>query len=162
MLVAGVAPVGTPATPGTIVVAAASDDDLDADRPYLAAVERSLRDADFTTIPDAAHSRYIAQVSVRREGKGVVTSRVATGEPLAGFGAAGPAINMPLGSNKTQLRTLVVTTLTVRLVLRSSSAILWSGSAVTAQAGEAPVARKLAEATLAGYPSRSGETVSVP
>jgi hypothetical protein len=80
----------------------------------------------------------------------------------------GAGLRVTLPSSKSQLRTLVMTELTIELVSRAEGRVVWRGSALTAQAdgtpGDAPraVAAKLAGAVIRGFPEVREGAVSVP
>lgn len=152
------------APPGTVIVRLAGNDtdDLTDNAPFADAVRQALGDANFTPMPEPGHSRYIADVSVARAVQGIVTARARKDPASAGIGSFGPAVRVPLGSKKTVLRNLVVTTLTVRIVMRDDGRPVWSGSAVTAQAEGMAVAGKLARAVVSAWPRTLSTPVSVP
>ena len=152
-----------PPIAGTVAVAlGAKDADPDTDQRFADAVGQALGADNFTSLPTPGHSRYVAQVSVVRQARGLVTTRVAKEPASAGIGSWGPAIRVPLGSHKTQLRDLVETRLDVRLVERAGGRQVWHGSAVTVGPDGAPVAGKLARAAVASYPQTVATPVSVP
>ena len=62
-----------PPASGTVAVALAGGPDRSAaDQPFVDAVGQALGDANFTLLAD--HSRYVAEVSVERIGKGLCSA----------------------------------------------------------------------------------------
>lgn len=150
--------------PGTVSVALseAAAGGADAEQPYADAVGQALGEANFTVMPGPDHSRYLARVAVSHEGRGVVTTKGQKGRPAALIGAGGPAVVLPFGAAKLQLRDLVATTLTITLVSRVDRRQVWSGSAVTVQVDGAAVPVRLARAVVATFPQTLASPVSVP
>ena len=158
-------------TPGTVTVEPLAEDAGPAEvrAVFAEAVERALIDANFIALPGAGgQARYIARIAVSRRAQGEVTAdgREAGAATRVGNWGAGMTVTLP--SAKSQLRTLVVTELTIELVSRAEGRVVWRGSALTAQAdgtpGDAPgaVAAKLAGAVMRGFPEVREGAVSVP
>ena len=153
------------ALPGTVTVVMANPDATDSggDRSFADAVGQALGEASFTLMPQTGHSRYIAEVSVAHEGKGVVATKAPTDKASAAIGSWGPAVSVPLGSKKTQLHDLVMTSLTVRLVEVAGRRPVWTGSAVTVRPDGSPgTPLRLARAVVSAYPHALTAPVSVP
>lgn len=165
---ADAAPASAPPGTVTVVLAAGEARPMPSDRPFADAVGQALGEANFTLMPQPGHSRYVAEVSVGREARGLVTARAPTDRAQAGIGSWGPSIRVPLSSKKMQLRNLVSTTLTVRILTLADHHPVWTGSAVTVQPEEPQgdasptVALKLARAVVAAYPHPLATPVSVP
>lgn len=160
------ASVASPAGPvvGTVAVtlADANPGNVNIDRPYTDAVGRALGEVNFTIMPGAEHSRYLAQVAVLREHRGVVTTKGTRGRTGALVGPSGPGVVVPFGSGGKQLRDLIATTLTVRLFSRSDRRLVWSGSAVTVRIDGAAMPGQLARAAVATFPQTLAAPVPVP
>ena len=132
-------------------------------------VGEALGTRGFTMLNDAGHSAYIAQVTLRRSDVGTGTAKIAKGKASAApglFGAAGGGITVPLGGGKTREVTLTRYQLDLRIVRRSTAAVVWRGSAITVRPADGPgtdraVAAALGEAVLRSYPSEPREVVSV-
>jgi hypothetical protein len=157
-------------TPGTVTVAPLNADQGPAEtrRAIAEQVERALLDADFTTLPPGGRGRYTARVSVTRTPRGTVASaaRESGADALIGNWGAGLSVTMP--SNKTRLRGLIVTELTIELIRRGETAPAWTGRAATAQAegsaadSPAQLGAKLARAALRRFPAQDAGAISVP
>ena len=157
------APVSAAAPTGTVVVtlAGAQGDGAAADQPFADAVGQALGEANFTVMPGADHSRYIAQVSVMREPRGQVAVKAPRGKSGASL-VGGPALVVPLGSGGTRMRDLTTTRLTIRLIARDERRPVWSATAVTVAIDAAATPIKLARAAVATYPQILSQPVSVP
>jgi hypothetical protein len=160
---------GSEIRPGTITVVASGNQNAVAGVAtiYADAVEHALLRTPFVVLPNPSHSRYIATVEVSQIRRGVVMSgaRPATLPKLA-YGTGGLALGLP--SNKTQLRGLIETRLTVSVSLRSDNHVAWIGEAITVRAqgikgGDIiAVATTLSDALLAQFPRKLYEPLSVP
>lgn len=122
----------------------------------------------FTMLNDAGHSAYIAEVTLRQTEVGTGTAKIAKGKAFAApglFGAAGGGVTVPLGGGKTREVTLTRFQLDLRIVRRSTTAVVWRGSAITVRPAEPgtgrAVAAALGEAMLRSYPYEPREVVSV-
>ena len=143
---------------GTISVApAAGEAGAEPAGPEVAdGVGEALGAHGFTMLNDAGHSAYIAQVTLKRSDVGTGTAKVPTGKASAApglFGAAGGGITVPLGGGKTREVTLTRFQLDLRIVRRSTDAVVWRGSAITVRPADGPgssraVAAALGEAVL--------------
>lgn len=155
-------------TPGTITVEVIDGSTAPEDQVFAEAVANALADADFTPLPTAGRGRYIARITVMRTARGVVSANAPKQGVSTGVGNWGAAIGVALPSDKSQLRSLIVTQLEVRIVRRDGNAAAWSGRALTVQAqgsrGDAvPVlATKLARAVIGHFPEQSNEPAAVP
>ncbi len=160
LLAAAAAPV-----PGTVAVVVRDSDSVPAAARYVEAATAALARADFTPLPDGAHSRYIAELAVSATDSGVVTSRGAEAAPPVYHGG-GFSVGLP--SRKEQLRALVVTKLRVTVSLRADSRVVWTAEASTARAagtaGGSPeaVAGALCDALLRWFPHPLPGPLSVP
>ena len=159
VLLAATAPAAAPG-PGTVEVLLVHP--AAGDGAFADAVADALSDIQFTPMPLHDHGRYIAEVSVARESRGVVLSRVPAEHPSAQVGNWGGAVSVPIGTHKTRLQDLSVVTLTVRLTTRAEHRLVWSGAALTADVGRPGTASRLAHAALASFPVTSGTTATVP
>jgi hypothetical protein len=158
-----------PMRPGTVTVELSPvDGDGDAQRPLTDAVQAALANADFTVLPSADHSRYIARVAVARDARGSVTAKTIPGKATGSLGGWGAQGNVTLPSSKRELHDLVMTELTVTLVTRADGKAVWSGRAATAQVDgtrqgdPAAVFGKLATAVLSRFPLAADRLISVP
>lgn len=157
-------------TPGTVTVEAVADADTPAAvrQVFADAVEQALLDARFIALPAQARGRYIARISLTRAERGAVASNGRERGASGGLGNWGGAVSVALPSDKRQLRGLIVTTLTVELVSRADDKVVWTGSALTAQAAgtradvPATLADKLAPAIIRAFPQTLAEPLSVP
>ncbi|HEV7289277.1 hypothetical protein [Sphingomonas sp.] len=157
-------------TPGTVTVEAVKDEATPAAvrQTFADAVEQALLDARFTALPAQARGRYIARISLTRAARGAVASNGREQGAAGGLGNWGGAVSVTLPSDKRQLRGLIVTTLTVELVSRADEKVVWSGSALTAQAegtrNDTPtaLAAKLAPAIIRAFPQTLAEPLSIP
>lgn len=129
---------------------------------FADAVRRALGDADFLALPGAGHGRYIAQISVTQQNRGLATTDPAEAPSRASAGDWAVRFHATLPSHKTDLDSLVVTELTVRIVERNGMKTLWTGSALTAGAASADVADKLAETVIRRYPTPTPSPIPVP
>lgn len=129
---------------------------------FTDAVRRALRDADFLALPGSGHGRYIAQISVTRQTRGLATTDPAEAPSHASAGDWALRFHATLPSHKTDLDSLVITKLTVRIIERNGMKTLWTGSALTAGAASADVADKLAEAVIRRYPTPTPNPIPVP
>ncbi|HEU4960261.1 MAG TPA: hypothetical protein VFT56_07615 [Sphingomonas sp.] len=154
--------------PGTVTVALADGRAVPPDigRVFADAVERALLDADFTALPAPSQSRYVAEVTVTQDARGLVAAE--DGGSSASPEVSGGRLRLPLPSNKSQLQGLVVTKLTVRILLRATGQAVWSGSAVTAavqgaaDAAPAAIAAKLANVLIRRFPAKLDGPITVP
>lgn len=158
-------------TPGTVMVEPLPEEAGPAAvrEVFAEAVERALIDANFIALPGAGgQARYIARIAVSRSAQGEVAADGQEAGAATQVGNWGAGMTVTLPSAKSQLRTLVVTELTIELVSRAEDRVVWRGSALTAQAdgtpGDAPgaVAAKLAGAVMRGFPEVREGAVSVP
>lgn len=151
--------------PGTVAVVLRDGASVPAAARYVEAAKAALARADFTPLPDAGHSRYVAELEVRTSENGVVASRGAEAAPPT-YRGGGFSVGLP--SRKQQLRALVVTRLRVTLMLRAGSNAVWTGEASTARpAGTATgtpeaVATALCDALLRWFPHPLEGPLSVP
>ena len=157
-------------TPGTVTVEAAAGDETPAAvrQVFAEAVEQALLDARFTALPAQARGRYVARISLTRAERGAVASNGRERGAAGGLGNWGGAVSVALPSDKRQLRGLIVTTLKVELVSRADETVMWTGSALTAQAEgtrndtPAALAAKLAPAVIRAFPQTLAEPLSIP
>jgi hypothetical protein len=160
LLAAASAPV-----PGTVAVVVRDRDSVPAAARYVEAATAALARADFTPLPDAGHSRYVAELAVSATENGVVASRGAEVAPPVYHGG-GFSVGLP--SRKEQLHALVVTKLRVTVSLRADSQVVWTAEASTARAaGTATgspeaVATALCDAVLRWFPHPLPGPLSVP
>lgn len=138
---------------------------------FVDAVQRALAGRGFTLLGDAGlgdagHGRYLAEVTVDRAARGVVSAgRSGGGAPQMSLNG-GVSLGLPAGGDR--LSDLVVTQLTIAIRERDSTRIVWSGSAVTARVSNTPagnvalVAQTLATAVMAQFPARTAGAVSIP
>lgn len=136
-------------------------------QPYLAAVAREMQRVGYAERTGVADVTAEVRVSTERyepERRSPVSVGVggSTGSYGSGVGL-GVGINLG-GGPKAQ----VETTLSVRIVRRSDSLVIWEGRASQAAKAGSPAAQpgiaasKLAEALFQGFPGKSGETIRVP
>ncbi len=169
LLASGLQDAPTP-SPGTVTVEAAAGDETPAAvrQVFADAVEQALLDARFTALPAQARGRYIARIGITRAERGAVASNGRERGASGGLGNWGGAVSVTLPSDKRQLRGLIVTTLKVELVSRADDKVVWSGSALTAQAEgtradvPATLASKLAPAIIRAFPQTLAEPLSIP
>ena len=155
MVLAGAQGAAVP-TPGTVDVALV--DPRVGDQAYADAVRQALSDLAFTPMPTPDHGRYIADVSVTRQPRGVVLSRVPNERAMPYVGG----VVVPLGTHKLRLQDLTMVTLTIRLIARADHHVVWSGSAVTADVNASDTAARLSHAALSSFPTTLTVTASVP
>jgi len=129
---------------------------------FTDAVRKALGDADFLALPGSGHGRYIAQISVTQQNRGLATTDPAEAPSQASAGDWAVRFQATLPSHKTDLDSLVVTELTVRIIERNGMKTLWTGSALTAGAASTDVADKLAEAVIRRYPTPTPSPIPVP
>lgn len=129
---------------------------------FADAVRKALLDAGFIALPGSGHGRYIARISVTQQTRGLATTDPAEAPSHAAAGNSGMQFKVELPSHKTDLDSLVVTELTVRIIERNGMKTLWTGSALTAGAASADVADKLAEAVIRRYPTPTPSPIPVP
>jgi hypothetical protein len=158
-------------TPGTVTVEPMPENAGPAEvrTAFAEAVERALIDANFIALPGAVgQARYIARIAVSRRAQGEVASDAPVTGTATRVGNWGAGMTVTLPSAKSQLRTLVVTELTIELVSRAEDRVVWRGSALTAQVdgtpGDAPVAvvTTLVGAVMRGFPEVQEGAISVP
>jgi hypothetical protein len=154
--------------PVAVVAAPGMDDSSLENRVWLTAVEQALAGAGFPT-GTANPAQVKAEVRVEwrswkpeRERGGV---SVGVGGSTGGYGSGvGLGIGINLGGGPAEL---TETTLSVTLRDELTGQSLWEGRAVqtvkaSSKAADADVAAdKLAKALFAGFPGRSGDTISV-
>ena len=136
--------------------------------PYLAAVAREMQRAGYRERLD--NSDVIAEVTVNaRKAEAAQRSPVSVGVG-GSAGSYGSGVGLGLGLDISALgnKDRVETTLSVRLLRRADSLVIWEGSAVQSAGARSPAAQpgiaasKLAAALFADFPGDSGETVTVP
>lgn len=142
-----------------------------ADRATTEAVESALTDAGFVVIPSADNARHVATVTVTRYGKGAALAKGASSSPAipmpGGVNGMGAGVSLSLGG-KTNVGTMVETTMALSIARRGETTPVWEGRAVTygvtGTRGDDPaeVARKLASALTRNFAAPSGLLVSVP
>jgi hypothetical protein len=117
-------------------------------------------------LQDAGHGRYVADVTIDREARGVVSAgRSRGGAPQMSLNG-GVSLGLPAGGDR--LNDLIVTQLTITIRQRSEMHEVWSGSAVTARVANTPtgnvtlVAQTLATAVMTQFPVRTAGAVSIP
>ena len=140
-------------------------------RTYAAAVSRELVRLGFADSREA-NSPWIAEVGFSRGSR----EQMSRGSPVSiGVGGGtygrnvgiGVGTSFPLGESN-RSRTIVLTRLSVRLLNRADGKAVWEGRAETSAPASAPSAKpglaaeKLASALFAGFPGRSGETITIP
>jgi hypothetical protein len=156
--------------PGTITVEQGEGRPSDerTDQAFADAVQHAMLRTNFVPLPAPSHSRYIATVYVSRHDRGMVPSGVKGSGPAAGIGNWGAGVRLGLPTKKHLLRNLVLTTLEITVMLRSTKDVVWSGNAMTVQVdgtrngASEVVAEKLAEALIAQFPNRLESPISVP
>ena len=145
------------------------------DPSYAAAVASQLDRLGHRTILIAAgQADYRVDVRVERSERAapLANSPVSVGVG-AGTGSYGSGLGVGVGINLASLlgggnRDVLATRLLVRITRRGEAQALWEGRAETfartgtPAAGAGLNAQKLAEALFAGFPGRSGETITVP
>jgi hypothetical protein len=135
--------------------------------PYLAAVAREMQRVGYAEKTGGSDVTAEVRVSTERfepERRSPVSVGVggSTGSYGSGVGL-GVGINLG-GGPKAQ----VETTLSVRILRRSDSLVIWEGRASQAAKVGSPAAQpgiaasKLAEALFQGFPGVSGETIRIP
>ncbi len=153
---------------GTIVIGTVGGEQLTkpARAIYVDAVEQALAGRGFTLLPDAGHGRYVADVTIDRAARGVVSGgRAGGGAPQMSLNGG---VSVGLGAGGERLDDLVVTRLTIEIRPRGEARVIWSGSAVTARVSNTPsgnvplVARTLATAVMTQFPARTTGPVSIP
>ena len=136
--------------------------------PYLAAVAREMQRAGYSERLD--NSDVIAEVTVdARKVEAARRSPVSVGVG-GSTGSYGSGVGLGLGLDISALgnKDRVETTLSVRLLRRADSLVIWEGRAVQSAGAKSPAAQpgiaaaKLAAALFADFPGKSGETVTVP
>jgi hypothetical protein len=135
--------------------------------PYLAAVSREMQRVGYNE--DMTDSDVIAEVKVdvvKREANGRSPVSVGVGGSTGSYGSGvgvGVGFNLGAASNAR-----VETTLSVRLLRRSDSLVIWEGRASQSAGVKSPAAQpgiaasKLASALFQDFPGESGTTISVP
>jgi hypothetical protein len=149
---------------GTITVEPADErpDQVRVDLSFADAVRKALLDANFLALPGSGHGRFIARISVVQRTRGLATTDPAEAPSHASAGDWAVRFHATLPSHKTDLDTLLVTQLTIRIVERDGMKTIWSGSALTAGAASIDVADKLAEAVIRRYPTPTPSPIPVP
>ena len=136
--------------------------------PYLAAVAREMQRVGYSERLD--NSDVIAEVTVNaRKVEAAQRSPVSVGVG-GSTGSYGSGVGLGLGLDISALgnKDRVETTLSVRLLRRADSLVIWEGRAVQSAGANSPAAQpgiaasKLAAALFADFPGKSGETVTVP
>lgn len=148
-----------PSSRGTITV---EPSDSRVPPAFTDAVRTALGDVGFLALPGSGHGRYIARISVAQQTRGLTTTDPAEAPSHAAAGDSGMQFKVELPSHKTDLDSLVVTELTVRIVERNGMKTIWTGSALTAGAASASVADKLAQAVIRRYPAPTPSPIPVP
>lgn len=149
---------------GTISVVAASDE-----VPAVSdAVGEALGAHGFTLLRGVGHSASIAQVTFRRTVVGEAQARIAPGRAAVtpGVFGGGGGVTLPLGGTKTRTVALTRSELELRIVRRSTQAVVWQGTAITVRPDDGDetngtTAAALAEGVLRSYPYEPRGIVSV-
>lgn len=121
----------------------------------------------------AGQADYLVDVRVERSARAAPQTNGPVSVGLgAGTGSYGSGLGVGVGINLAGLlrdrRDVLATRLLVRITRRGEAQALWEGRAETfartgtPAAGAGLNAQKLAEALFAGFPGRSGETITVP
>ncbi len=136
--------------------------------PYLAAVAREMQRVGYIDKVGGG-SDVTAEVRVsteRYEPERRSPVSVGVGGSTGSYGSGvGLGVGINLGGGP---KAQVETTLSVRILRRSDSLVIWEGRASQAAKAGSPAAQpgiaasKLAEALFQGFPGKSGETIRVP
>ena len=157
-------------TPGTVVVqiAATEPAPLPQDEVFADAVAAALSTRGFLALPSRGLSRYIANVTVTREGHGVATFHPRASGPATTMGNWTARLAVTLPSRKSDLGELDVIRLRIDLMTRDGDEEVWGATALTTQvegsAAAAPdvVAPRLAHAVIDRFPQRLDEPLAIP
>jgi hypothetical protein len=132
------------------------------------AVGEALGAHGFTLLRDAGHSASIAQVTFRRTTVGEAQARIAPGRAAItpGVFGGGGGVTLPLGGMKTRTVALTRSELELRIVRRTTQAVVWQGTAITVRPDTGDdttgaTAAALAEGVLRSYPYEPRGIVSV-
>ena len=167
-----------PLAKGTVAVQPLSAaDEVSVDyRAYANAVQSELAAVGYAPAASSQAAEFLATVSFRREGRGLVErqSPVSVGIGGGSFGGGrrgggvgvGGGVNFPIGRGQTS--EIVATELSVQLRGKGAAgSVIWEGKASTQADERAPDARhevaagKLARALFSGFPGESGRTITV-
>lgn len=165
---------GEPIARGTVMVMPLGDGDPSLEyRSYAAAVEQELARAGYSVVQSNLGTEFIADVGFMRANRVAPRERSPVSIGLGGGGFSGGrrsgfglgGLSFGLGGGKSG--DIVVSELSVRLKRRAGDDVIWEGRAQTEARGSNPAmqpgiaAEKLARALFAGFPGRSGETITV-
>lgn len=166
---------GEPIARGTVMVMPLGDGDPSLEyRSYAAAVEQELARAGYSVAQANLGTEFIADVGFMRANRVAPRDRSPvsiglggggfSGGRRSGFGLGG-GLSLGLGGGNSG--DIVVSELSVRIKRRQGDDVIWEGRAQTEARGSNPAtqpgiaAEKLARALFAGFPGRSGETITV-
>jgi hypothetical protein len=165
---------GEPIARGTVMVVPVGDGDPSLEyRSYAAAVEQQLSRAGYSVAPNNLGTQFIADVGFMRANRIAARegSPVSIGLGGGGFGGGrrsgvgiGGGIGFGIGGGSGDI---VASELSVRIKRRQGDEVIWEGRAQTEARSSNPAtqpgiaAEKLARALFAGFPGRSGETITV-
>jgi hypothetical protein len=138
---------------------------------YADAVARQLARLGWTVVPANARTEQVAIIAVEQGTQEQLRSRPAvslgvgggTGGWHSGVGG-GAGVSFPIGGHA---KSVVATTMEVRIKRRSDSTVFWEGRARTmapagsAAAAPAGAAEKLAAALFQDFPGESGRTITL-
>lgn len=166
---------GEPIARGTVMVMPLGDGDPSLEyRSYAAAVEQELSRAGYSVVQSNLGTEFIADVGFVRANRVAPRERSPVSIGLGGGGFSGGrrsglglggGLSFGLGGGGSG--DIVVSELSVRLKRRAGEDVIWEGRAQTEARGSNPAtqpgiaAEKLARALFAGFPGRSGETITV-
>lgn len=166
---------GEPIARGTVMVMPLGDGEPSLEyRSYVVAVEQELARHGYTIAQDNLGTEFVADVDFVRANRVAPRERspVSIGLGAGGFSGGrrsglglGGGLSFGLGGGKSG--DIVVSELSVRLKRRQGDDVIWEGRAQTEARGSNPAAQpgmaaeKLARALFAGFPGRSGETITV-
>lgn len=166
---------GEPIARGTIMVVPLGDGAPSLEyASYTAAVEQELARAGYRVAPGNLGTEFVADVGFMRANRvgGPERSPVSIGIGAGGFSGGrrsgvglGGGLSFGIGGGKSG--DIIVSELSVRIKRRQGDEVIWEGRAQTEARGSNPAsqpgiaAEKLARALFAGFPGRSGETITV-
>ncbi|RHW18808.1 DUF4136 domain-containing protein [Sphingomonas gilva] len=166
---------GEPIARGTIMVAPLGEAAPSLEyASYAAAVEQELARAGYSVAQGNLGTEFVADAGFTRANRvgGPERSPVSIGIGAGGFSGGrrsglglGGGLSFGIGGGKGG--DIVVSELSVRIKRRQGDEVIWEGRAQTEARGSNPAAQpgiaaeKLARALFAGFPGRSGETITV-
>jgi hypothetical protein len=140
--------------------------------PYNAAVSREMARFGYVIPADEAKSDLLVEVYTSANSVAPGQSRgpvsVGVGGGTGGYrSGVGLGVGLDITSLLNKPKARVLTELSVRILSRSSGAVIWEGKAVQEANAGSPAAQasiaaaKLAESLFKGFPGKSGETIII-